>query len=320
MTDLAYFENIDRLLNVEARIKKTPIGVVPQLYALVRKERPLSYEIATALLERPKARIGFVTGIFLPPHFPLGEIDGPIGGLVFARALSAVGYSVSLIMERQINEAAGRLVPMLGAEKAVGFVDGNVLDAAGVRALTERLDVVITSERLGQNAKGARHTINGTRAELVNPYSWPDELVKEMNDAGKLTIGIGDGGNEIGFGAIYKQAREIVPNGKSCRCPCADGIVTSTATKMLFPVNVSNFGAYGIIAAMGLALGRQDILHDAATERSVLPAALGAGFVDGGTGLAEQSQDGIPLAGSVAFVALLQAIVSNALRDFVRPF
>jgi hypothetical protein len=318
-TDLVYYENIDRLLNVEARIKKTPVGVVPRLYSLVRRERPISYEIASALLERPSARIGFVTGIFLPPHFPLGEIDGPIGGLVFARALTALGYSVSLIMERQINEAAARLVPIVGAEK-VEFVDGNVLDARGVRALTERLDVVITSERLGVNAKGVRHTINGTKAELVNPYSWPDELVKSMNAAGKLTIGIGDGGNEIGFGAVFEQAREFVPNGKSCRCPCADGIITSTATKLLFPVNVSNFGAYGIIAAMGLALGRQDILHTPEMERSVLPAALGAGFVDGGTGLAEQSQDGIPLSGSVAFVAVIEAIVSNALRDFVRPF
>lgn len=318
-TDLAYYESIDRLLNVEARIAKTPIGVVPQLYSFARRERPLSYEITRALLDRPKARIGFLTGMYLPPHFPLGEMDGPLGGLVLARALAPLGYSVTLIMEEQVNEVALRLVPISGAA-GVAFVDGNVLDAAGVKVLVERMDVLITSERLGVNAKGVRHTINGTRAELVNPYPWPDELVRAMHDAGKLSIGIGDGGNEIGFGAVYEQAREIVPNGKTCRCPCADGIVTSTATTMLFPVNVSNFGVYGIIAGIAMALGRPDIVHRPEMERSLLPAGLAAGFVDGGTGMAEQSEDGVPLSGSVGFVAVLEAIVSNALRDFVRPF
>src|SRR4029077_8989172 len=112
------------------------------------------------------ARIGFVTGIFLPPHFPLGEIDGPIGGLVFARALTSIGYRVSLIMERQINDAASSLGGIAGATQTALF-DGNLLDAQGVQALVRDLDVVITSERLGVNAKGVRHTINGTRAELL---------------------------------------------------------------------------------------------------------------------------------------------------------
>lgn len=317
--DLNPYENIDRLLNVELRIAKAPMGIVGQLYRHVRGELPLSYQIGRALLDRPGARIGFVTGVYLPPYFPAGEIDGPIGGLVFARVLGQLGYPVLLLMEQQVIEATRPLGPVAGAT-AVQFHDGNRLGPRDIARLVDELDVVIASERLGSNAKGVRHTINGTRADLPSPYPWPDELVRAMNRAGKLTIGIGDGGNEIGFGKIYEFARQVVPNGQRCRCPCMDGIVTATATGLLFPVNVSNFGVYGLIAALGLATRRPELLHDAATERALLAAAIRSGFVDGGTGLPEEAEDGVPGSGAAAFVALLQALVANALRDFVRPF
>jgi hypothetical protein len=34
--ELNPYENLDRLLNVEMRIKKAPMGIVPQLYRLAR--------------------------------------------------------------------------------------------------------------------------------------------------------------------------------------------------------------------------------------------------------------------------------------------
>lgn len=181
------------------------MGVVGRLYQHVRGELPLSYQLSRALLDRPSARIGFVTGVYLPPFFPAGEIDGPIGGLVFARALGQLGYSVLLIMEQQVIEATRPLGPVAGAA-AVQFLDGNRLGPTEIARPVDGFDIVIASERLGSNAKGVRHTINGTRADLPSPYSWPDELVRATNRAGKPTIGIGDGGNEIGFGKIETAA------------------------------------------------------------------------------------------------------------------
>jgi hypothetical protein len=314
------FENIDRLLLVEMRIANSTEGIVPQLYDLARGRGPLSQEIAGAILERPRAKVGFLTGVYFPPHFPVGEIDGPIGGLVLARALGELGYATTLVMEGEVISATQKLVPIARAGNA-RFVDGNELtDAVGVSALVKDLDVLIASERIGVNSRGVRHSINGTLLQPSPAFPWPDALVETMNQSGKLTIGLGDGGNEIGFGKIYESGREIVPYGRRCQCPCGDGMFTRTATQLLWPVNVSNLGVYGLIAAIGLSLRRPDLLHDEDTERALLREAIGAGFRDGGTGLPEEAQDGIPAIGAIGLVMMLRALVSNAVRDFKRPF
>jgi hypothetical protein len=312
------FENIDRLLNVEIRIAKSPADAVPKLYRLVRRELPLSYEVSQALLGKPRCRIAFVTGV-VNPHFPVGEIDGPIGGLVFARAMHSLGYKVSLVMEKAVIESSRKLVATARAE-GIEFIDGDALDAAGVQELVEKFDMAIASEKVGLNGKGVRHSINGTPVNETESFPWPDEFIVAMNRAAKLTIGFGDGGNEIGFGKVYREARDIVPNGKSCRCRCADGIVTRTATQLLFPVNVSNFGVYGLVAAVAIALRQKELVHDEQTEAALLREAVNAGIRDGGTGLLEPAEDGVPAYGAVGLVAMLRALVENALRDFVRPF
>jgi hypothetical protein len=38
-----------------------------------------------------------------------------------------------------------------------------------------------------------------------------------------VTIGVGDGGSEIGNGLIYDAARQIQPYGLKCQCDCEDG-------------------------------------------------------------------------------------------------
>ena len=70
-----------------------------------------------------------------------------------------------------------------------------------------------------------------------------------------LTVAVGDGGNEIGMGAIapYLQAKGLIPG------------VSVTRADHLLLAEVSNWGAYGLVAMLDVVTGR-DTLPDGATE------------------------------------------------------
>ena len=173
-------------------------------------------------------------------------------------------------------------------------------------------DAAVAVERLGRNRAGQHHTIFGAPLEL-DPVA--DDLFERMNAQGRLTIGFGDGGNEIGFGALYDEARAAVPRGADCGCPCGDGLVTSTAAEILFPVAVSNFGAYAVAAAMGLLAGRAALLPPVPTIADAVAGAMAEGCLDGGTfrpGFA--GDDGIPFETVAAVLGVMHGIVSQAFR------
>lgn len=103
---------------------------------------------------------------------------------------------------------------------------------------------IISVENLGKNSKGEYHSVTGVN---VTPYAAKvDILFEKANSENIFTLGIGDGGNEIGFGTIYEAARQIVPNGITCKCPCQGGIVPTTAATALVAATTSNWGAYGV--------------------------------------------------------------------------
>jgi len=185
------------------------------------------------------------------------------------------------------------------------------------RASADDYLAAITVEKLGRNRRGVFHTIFGAPLDDQQPVG--DELIEAMTRAGKLTIGIGDGGNEIGFGAIFDDAREVVPRGAECGCPCGDGIVTSTATGIVYPASVSNFGAYAIVTALGILEERPLLLPSGERIAAGVEAAVTNGCLDGGTfEPGRLADDGIPLEGVKAYVTLLRTIGAQHFRTTPR--
>lgn len=126
---------------------------------------------------------------------------------------------------------------------------------------------------------------------------------------------MGDGGNEIGFGAIFDAAREIVPHGQACGCACNDGIVTSTATQILYPASVSNFGAYALTCALGVLESKPLLLVSADRIAAAVEAAVTNGCLDGGTfEPGRLADDGIPMEGVIALVNLLRTVATQHFR------
>jgi hypothetical protein len=110
------------------------------------------------------------------------------------------------------------------------------------------------------------------------------------------TIAVGDGGNEIGMGNILAELGRlnIIPSVTLC-----DELVIAT---------VSNWGVYGIIAAVSVHL-HQD-LFSCFEPMEIVRYLVARGAVDGKTGCAECSEDGFPLAVGLGIIEQLRALVA----------
>jgi hypothetical protein len=315
-------ENIDQVVTLNFR-RRSGLGlklggVVRKLYNLARGENPISYGAGQALVALPPSKVGIFTGAVVPEWLPNGENDGPLGALVLGHALKGMGHEVVFFTEREVFPMMERGMASYGEEFELCELEKGREDRHV--GTGKDLDVAITVEKAGGNSVGVMHSVNGnsrdgTRANI-------DALIERMNDEGKITIGFGEYGNEIGFGKIYDEAREISPYGKKCRCPCGEGIITKVATTYLFPAGVSNWGAYGLAAALALLTGDVSLAHTPEKEKELLQIATEVDCRDGGTGKARFSVDGVPGETSMALVRLLGTLVSMGVdtSEYVRPF
>ncbi|HVX28890.1 MAG TPA: glutamate cyclase domain-containing protein [Nitrolancea sp.] len=314
--NLATWDNMDRAVTIGFRAVGHSRGSLPLLYDLARGDEPITYLIAKELLQQRGAHVGILTGAAVPEYLPNGENDGPLGAIVLGNALKALGYRVTILTESELSRIFDELFTVYGSTlDMIELAKDDATDHAGT---APDLDALISIEKLGSNAKHVMHgatgvSRNGTRAHV-------DGLVNRLNDAGKLTVGIGDGGNEIGFGKIYTEARELLDYGKQCRCECNDGIVTVTGTKYLFPVGVSNWGAYAVTSALAAATGEFGILHTPEREMEIIAAATRVDCRDGGAGTARDYVDSVPASTSAAIVEILKSLAEKVDEHSDRPF
>jgi hypothetical protein len=168
---------------------------------------------------------------------------------------------------------------------------------------------VIFIERDGPSKEGFFH---GVRGDCRHPDGVGHVclLAGLARERGVLSIGVGDGGNEVGFGAVRDAITAVHPCGGRCLAGHASGVVTAIATDLVVSASVSNWGAYGIAAALAVQRRRPELLHAPAAEQRLIEACVRAGAVDGATFKAENTVDGIGCLGHTSIVGLLGAIVA----------
>jgi D-glutamate cyclase len=300
MGGTAPFETLDRLSCVELRSHGLPSGVVAQLYTLARHGDPLCLQAARALAEESVRRTAFFTGVVHEKQ-PHGELDGPVGCAVLAAALTRLGR------EAVVFAPAAAIPVLAAAREACG---GGFAVEPDSGAEPAGFDAAVSIERLGRNRKGVHHSIFGVPREQP---AVADDFFEALNASGRSTIGIGDGGNEIGFGSIFAAARRVVPRGRECGCPCGDGIVTRTRARCLLVASVSNFGAYAVTAALALIAGNPELAPQPGTVVAAMSAAVEAGGIDGGSMIpGVVADDGIAAGAVAAVVTLMRATVEMA--------
>jgi hypothetical protein len=112
------------------------------------------------------------------------------------------------------------------------------------------------------------------------------------------TIGIGDGGNEIGMGRVADALA-----GFSIRA-------AATGCDELIVADVSNWGAYALVALMQHLSGEP--LLDAIDHRGTLQLLSELGSVDGITRRNTTTEDGLPVEAGEALLADLSRLVREA--------
>jgi D-glutamate cyclase len=334
-------DSIDRTVSIEMRFAHgLPRGVIHPLYDAARAHfaKPLCFIAAQALQKQVAVgrHLLVVTGAGVPPWLPKGETDGPLGAAAIARACEIGLGAKPIVLAEERN-----LGPVVAAVEAAGLavVDQETFDRrggcalaiplplgheAGARAADDlfaryRPAAVVFIEKGGPNSKGVFHSIMGTGRgpeQMANAHL----LADKAKQLGVVSIGVGDGGNEIGCGVILDAVQRIQPYGRVCQCPCGGGIATIATCDVLVMASVSNWGAYGIAAALAGLLDNEDVLHDEATELRMLDRCVAAGAMDGAYARQIPYVDGTTAAVQAGLITLLRQIVANGRRSYARGF
>jgi D-glutamate cyclase len=325
-------ESVDRLISAQVFMSGgaaalTSRNITKELYEAARalQGEPLTYLAARELLERvtPRSAVVICAGFFDPPSM-IDEADGPLGAALLARSLCVALDATPVVVTEvanmgrmaQLLQAAGLEVVGLDLARVTPFKAAVMpLPIAPRRAeqVVERIfelaepSAVVTIEKPSPNVKGAYHTGVGLNVtDLVGKVSF---LTGAARRRGVPSIGLGDGGNEVGMGRILEACREILPTGADCGCPCGGGIAAATETDILVVGAVANWASYGIEACLAAALEMPEALHSLAEERRVTEAASRAGLIDPTTGLANGWVDGTPPICSESMLELMRQMV-----------
>ena len=205
----------------------------------------------------PRGTVLLTTGFFVGGA---AESDGPAGTACLALALQELGFACVILTDdwcRDYFEPLGLQVEYLPKDEAPS---PSLLDRYAPVGL-------FSIERCGRNDNGDYANMRGVSIRTATAPI--DDLFPAAAARGIFTLGIGDGGNEIGMGNVAATVRSdlsLVP----CIVTVDDLIIAS----------VSNWGAYGLAACLSVLEGR-DLMQNGDWLESYLAKLAAMGCVDG---------------------------------------
>jgi D-glutamate cyclase len=215
------------------------------------------------LLHDGRKDIAIFTGFYIPSATPPAfETDGPLGAVFLARTLIALGYRVQIHGEEPVVRTCQQVL-------SLNF------------ELTNPIAIAI--ERGGPGADGRCRTMRGI--DMTEHLEVQNRVLASL----RPSIGIGDGGNEIGMGKIaHETIVKNIPNGDLVHC--------RITTDFLIVAGVSNWGAYALAAGLLVLTDTPSSVtfFDANREAENLREMVREGpLVDGVTGLPTATVDGL---------------------------
>ena len=203
------------------------------------------------------------------------ETDGPPGAVVIGRALERLGRRVFYVTDRVCDSLMRDLT---GPEQVLSFpICDEAVSRAHAMQLLERHrpGLLVSIERCGRTKDGRYLNMRGL--DVSSETAQLDFLF----DSTRPSVAVGDGGNEIGMGNVASAVASsgLVPD------PCV------TRVGELVIASVSNWGGYGLVAALSTIVGR-NLLPTIEEERRLVERSGALGAVDGTTGAADGKVDG----------------------------
>lgn len=234
-----------------------------------------------------------ITGsVIIGTGFPVTdtfETDGPVGAIALYDALESIGADPWLACAPPLSVA-------LAEDYQVLELTADNLEAAEREAVSVLEDLqpqaVISIERPGLAEDGLYYNMRGEdispRCAYFDPF---------LNRAQCPTIAIGDGGNEIGMGNIREAISKLDINASVTGCD------------ELLVADVSNWGAYGLIAFLELWSGK-NLLADISPSE-ILEYLSARGSVDGVTRENTLTEDGLDAEEGYSVIRSLRELVNS---------
>jgi len=249
-------------------------------------------EAAQYILDNPGSAI-VCTGFYIRAA-GAPETDGPPGAVFIGRALENLGYSVIHVTDSFSSPA---LIGPVPADRVVEFP---VTDEASSRQYADNLlkelkpSVLVSIERGGMTRDGLYLNMRGV------DYSPYNAKLDYLFSGDVPSVGIGDGGNEIGMGNLAEEIPqfETLPDDPAV-----------TPVDKLIIASVSNWGGYGLIAALSLLAGK-NLLPSVQEEEDMIRRMVDAGAVDGVSGNKAYLVDAFSLSENGKILAALHEVLS----------
>ena len=262
--------------------------------AALRPYLPAGFcEAAAQFLLQHAGTILIATGFYVQ-RADAPETDGPPGALALGRALTALGNRVVYVSDAYTAPLLADLAPSDTETVDFPIVD----DAASRQAARDLIDriaptALIAIERCALTRSGTYLNMRGQDISLQTARL--DHLFLQHPHS----IGIGDGGNEIGMGNLASQIPEVAT------LPDEPAV---TRTTHLVIASVANWGAYGVVAASSRLTGR-NLLPRPSDESACIRRLVALGAVDGVTGVAGCTVDSFTLSENTAVLEQLSALL-----------
>ena len=249
---------------------------------------------ADLLLEHP-GKVFIVTGFYIMLA-KATETDGPPGAVAIGNALAKLGNEVAYITD----ELSSEVVKSIADHEVIEFPITNHFDSAKfANELVQEHSpsALVAIERAGLVGDGTYRNFRGVD---FTPYN---AKIDHLFDQHPYSIGIGDGGNEIGMGNLQNVIptidHEFLPKN-----PCV------TTTTELIIASCSNWGGYGLIAALSLKNG-VNLLPSVEDAKQMVREIVAVGAVEGMSGESKEWVDNRDLESDSTCIRDLHALLKE---------
>ena len=251
-------------------------------------------DAAQFVLDNP-GKVFIVTGFYILSA-KAAETDGPPGAVAIGNALHELGYEVIYVTDTHCTKMLEAISTPNSRIIEFPIVNQSISTQTAEQILKEENpDLLISIERCAPATDGRYRNMRDM--EITNQTAKIDLLFENHS----ATVGIGDGGNEIGLGNLYAEvnkSEDLV------------GFPAKTKVSKLIISSVSNWGGYGLVAALSI-LKNKNLLLSVEDDTANIQKIVSMGAVDGFSGENINKVDGFTLDENSAFLKELHALIAN---------
>jgi len=209
------------------------------------------------------------------------ETDGPPGVIVLAKVLSESGYKVTIVTDNHAREIMQIGLDSINCKAELKcFSPDDKIETSDI--INSETTHFIALERPGKADNGYHQNFRG---KIISDFvANTDDIFLKARSLGIKTIGIGDGGNELGMGKVkHLVDKNIVPY-RDFSC--------NIESDFTICAGVSNWAGYGLSALLSF-IQHKNLLPNFDEYSKILNEIVKAGAVDGVTGLNLATVDGL---------------------------